>query len=388
MDPLKVPAFPSRDYAWIGAILTGVGLFLVVIGIITAHKRRIGYLYLYATLVGLWEILALTHILIICGLIVLPPGIIDPASIVGQKIVEDPAYPLKIAIPVLYGCQWCAWCVTLVCMVSLRLETVDPARGFEIQDPKRHSLDTIRNGSYPNNIGNTGNSSSSSNNNNNNNSKNPWMNQHLFNFRQSVISPIGGTSAIAGSMKHGGGENSSPASSNSRSSGTGVDVHSIGRMNKGKEPMDKGRHAIEIEMPCSPERSWVGTKRKESSDSNAIFIPNDSRVSQVVVTFKNDIQNRPQEQITRSHVSAPAKQPVPEATTIYITNHHYGPNKGTVHDGQPGSSSQSAASAVAAIGKRLSKTDASILNFSASDESLSDMISNRSRSQSPSLSFL
>ena len=31
--------------AWVGAIVTGLGLLLVVIGIAAAHKRRTGYLY-------------------------------------------------------------------------------------------------------------------------------------------------------------------------------------------------------------------------------------------------------------------------------------------------------------------------------------------------------
>ncbi|KAG0280660.1 hypothetical protein BGZ96_001472 [Linnemannia gamsii] len=357
--------------AWIGAILTGVGLFFVVIGIIAAHKRRIGYLYFYATLVGLWQILALTHILIICGLITLPVGKIDPAFIIGYKIVENPSYPLKIAIPVLYGSQWCTWCVILVCMVSLRLETVDPTLGFEIQDPKqRHSLDTRSNhasSSYPNMNGGSSNSNSSSSNNN------PRMNQHLFNFRQSVIAPIGGES--------------SPASSNSRSSGSGgagIDGHSITRTNKGKGPVDKTRYGSDIEMPQAPERSWVGMERRASSDSNAIFIPNDPRISQVVVTFEDKSLNSQQEHASRSlfALESFSKQQIPDATTIYITNHHYerssniDGNKAIVHDGQPSSSSQSASAAAAGrgLGAVSNKSDSYILNFSASGESFSDMI--------------
>ncbi|OAQ28889.1 hypothetical protein K457DRAFT_19815 [Linnemannia elongata AG-77] len=355
--------------AWIGAILTGVGLVFVVIGIIAAHKRRIGYLYFYATLIGLWQILALTHILIICGLIALPLNKIDPAFIVGQKIVENPSSPFKIAIPVLYGLQWSAWCAILVCMVSLRLETIDPTLGFEIQDPKhqRHSLDTRSNhasSSYPN-INGSSNSSS--------NGNNQRMNQHLFNFRQSVIAPIGGAS--------------SPASSNSRSSGSGgagIDGHSVTRMYKGKDTLDKGRYGSDIDTPQAPERSWVGMERRASSDSNAIFIPNDPRISQVVVTFKDDDQDTQQEHTSRSMLaSAPSsKQQIPEATTIYITNHHYGQSSNTggskavVRDGQPGSSQSAAAAAAAPRGLEAaaSRSDAYVLNFSASGESLSEMI--------------
>ncbi|KAK3842460.1 MAG: hypothetical protein J3R72DRAFT_523617, partial [Linnemannia gamsii] len=384
--------------AWIGAILTGVGLFFVVIGIIAAHKRRIGYLYLYATLVGLWQILALTHILIICGLIALPKHNIDPAFIVGQKIVEDPSYPLKIAIPVLYGFQWCTWCVILVCMVSLRLEKVDPAHGFEIQDPKqqqRHSLNTINNNSRNNTSTSLPSSGGNNSTNGSSNGSNPRMNQHLFNFRQSVIAPIGGGGGgvAAGSLKHSGGASSS-ASSNSRSTGSGVssgigvgmDGHSITRMNKGKEPMDKGRYTNDIEMPQAPERAWSQMERRASSDSNnAIFIPNDPRISQVVVTFKDDAQDIQQEHGSLSFVSTglskqKQKQQVPEATTIYITNHLYGQSSNTdgiVNDGQPGSSQSTAAPAERG-GLGASKSDSFILNFAASSESFSDMIFNSS----------
>ncbi|KAF8929072.1 hypothetical protein BGZ47_001288, partial [Haplosporangium gracile] len=354
--------------AWIGAILTGVGLFLVVIGIIAAHKRRIGYLYFYVTLVGLWQILALTHILIICGLVTLPVNRIAPAFIVGQKIVENPFSPLKIVIPALYGFQWCTWCVILVCMVSLRLEKTDPTLGFEIQDPKqqRHSLNTRNNYAsslYPNINGSSHSGS---------NSNNQRMNQHLFNFRQSVIAPRGGAL--------------SPASSNSMSSGNGdasMDGHSITRMNKGKEPLDKGRFESDSEMPQLPERSWVGMERRASSDSNAIFIPNDPRISQVVVTFKDDGQDSQQEHTSRSMlISAPSKQQIPKATTIFITNHHYGQSnnidgdKAVKHDGQPGSSQPVSAAAARGLGAAASRSDAYVLNLSASGESLSDMIFN------------
>ncbi|KAF9138402.1 hypothetical protein BG015_002396, partial [Linnemannia schmuckeri] len=336
---------------------------------VTAHKRRIGYLYLYATLAGLWQILALTHILIICGLITLPAKRIDPTFIVGQKIVENPFNPLKIAIPALYGFQWCTWCVILVCMVSLRLEATDPTLGFEIQDPKqqRHSLNTRSNyasSSYPNING--------SSNSGNSNSNNQRMNQNLFNFRQSVIAPMG--------------EASSRASSNSRSSGSGdagMDGHSVMKMNKGKEPLDKGRYESNIEMPQLPERPWVEMERRASSDSNAIFIPNDPRISQVVVTFKDDGQGSQQEHTSRLMLtSAPSKQQLPEATTIFITNHHYGQSnsiggdKAMKHGGQPGSSQPVSAAAARGLGAAASRSDAYVLHLSGSGESLSDMIFN------------
>ncbi|KAF9346515.1 hypothetical protein BGX26_001963 [Mortierella sp. AD094] len=359
---LVLTSILADSNAWIGAIVSGVGFLFVVIGIVAAHKQRIGYLYCYATLVGLWEILALAHILIICGLIVLPPTLVKVAYVVGQKVVENPSDAMKIVIPMLYGLQWATWCITLVCLASLRLATRDSAVALEIQDPKRpHSLETSRSQSSL--------------------SSNPRMNQHLFNFRQSVISPHA-RSTRAGSMIHGTG--SGPSSSRS---GSGGEVHSASKMYKGKESFAR-QYPGDSDTPQAPERTWVGMERRSSSDSNAIFFPNDSRISQVVVTFRDDakdsydqhassqIQQRPVyvSQPPKSTGAGVSRSPIPGETTIYIADQNYdaGPREGS-----------SSGSSVKGV------KDVYTLKFSPSGESLSDMIfkSSQDKSQSPKLAY-
>src|SRR5688500_16912979 len=99
-------------------------------------------------------------------------------------------------------------------------------------------------------------------------------------------------------------------------------------------------------------------ERKATSDSNVIFIPDDPWISQVVVAFKDDSQGTLQEYTFRSMLaSAPSsRQQISEATTIYITNRHYGHSSNTggskavVHDGQPGSSQSVSSSSTKRIG--------------------------------------
>ncbi|KAF9984883.1 hypothetical protein BGZ75_003570 [Mortierella antarctica] len=190
------------------------------------------------------------------------------------------------------------------------------------------------------------------------------MRQHLFNFRQSVISPAGGAS---GSLAHGGGVASSPWGS---SSSTGESM--VSNMNKGKEPMTR-LHSSEMDMPQAPEASWTGAEKRFSSDNNTIFIPNDHRISQVVVTFKDEASG-PHHQYTDSQgqeVYLPKQRPSdrqvhPEATTVYITHHNYGrgPETGDTRGGVSGGASS---------GRFGSDKNVYVLNFSTS-ESLSEMI--------------
>ncbi|KAF9572008.1 hypothetical protein EC968_010411 [Mortierella alpina] len=190
------------------------------------------------------------------------------------------------------------------------------------------------------------------------------MRQHLFNFRQSVISPAGGA---PGSLLHGGGVASSPWSS---SSSIGESVSS--KTNKGKEPMTRF-HSSEVDLPQAPEASWTGKGKRFSSDNNTIFIPNDHRISQVVVTFKDEASG-PHQQYTDSQgreFYLPKQRPSdrqvhPEATTVYITHHNYGrgPEAGDTRGGVSGGVSSD----------RLgSDKNVYVLNFTTS-ESLSEMI--------------
>ncbi|KAG0331538.1 hypothetical protein BG004_001625 [Podila humilis] len=325
--------------------------------------------------------LALSHILLICGLIVLPADAIDPAIIIGQKGAAATATtvgdgetlsssnPLKIVLPVLYGVQWCAWCVSLICLVTLRLAIRHPAAGLETQETKQqlHTLEMSQSQSI------TSNNTTS-------------RNQHLFNFRQSVISPLGSAGVSGASSKSGAAMAASggkaavetvPATTagmgSSRSafraeSGEGRPTKSH---HKGKEAVRRYSHES-MEMPQIPTRAWAGCEKRLSVDASAIYIPNDSRISQVLVTFREDATAE-----TSSFPSSQAAQPressaqtghsqeshcarsTQDATTIYITNHNYG-NMGPMDD---------SASSIPRKPK-----DRFTLNFSSSGESLSDMI--------------
>ncbi|KAF9957665.1 hypothetical protein BGZ72_001579 [Mortierella alpina] len=325
--------------AWIATIITGTGLLFVLVGIFAAHTERIGYLYCYATLVGLWHIVALAHVLIVEQLVVLSSSAVNPIYVLGQKIVDDPKGPMKIIIPLLYGLQWGAWSITVVCLSTLRFREKHSSRsGHDIQEEKRtHSLEDNRDRASLSN--------------------DPRMRQHLFNFRQSVISPGG---AASGSLVHGGGVGSSPWSS---SSSIGESVAS--KTNKGKEPMTR-LHSSDIDIPQAPEASWTGKEKRFSSDNNTIVIPNDHRISQVVVTFKDE-GTGPDQKYADSQgqeFELPKQRPSdrrthPEATTVYITHHNYGrgPDNGGMRGGVSGGAS----------------SGHYVLNFSTS-ESLSEMI--------------
>lgn len=295
--------------------------------------------------------LALTHVLIICGLIVLPPDTIDSVIIVGQRVAAESFGPMKIALPVLYGVDLSAWCISLVCLVSLRLSAHDPTVEFEIQDPKQtHSLEMSRSQSYTsNNI--------------------TPRNQHLFNFRQSVISPLGlGASSGAVAM-------STPSSK----SGAGTGSSSVFQVRPGEGPSTlaygKGKETTRrysnevVAVPQTPTQTCNGNEKRASIDTSAIYIRSDPRISQVVVTFREDDAETgsvPAPHISYQRQTTAAAQSqessftkaAPEATTIYITNHNYGDV-----DPMEGPSS----------GNQKTGNNRFTINFS-SGESLSDMI--------------
>ncbi|KAF9907689.1 hypothetical protein EC991_010721 [Linnemannia zychae] len=267
--------------AWVGAILTAFGLCFVCIGIGAAHMMSFGYLYSYATLVGVWNILAVTHTLIICGLITLPNETIDPIFLLGQKIVDGESNTLKIAAPVLYGIQSCSWVFSIVCLACLRVPSNDLSHGFEIQDPKRESVTHSLEGTQYSREG-QGRSKRSS--------------RSFMGFRQSVVAPL--------------------------------DTHSNGAGTSEQQQQQKYTHmdrqseqsygAYEMQ---EPEKSWVSGERRSSQDSNIIIFPKDKRISQVVLTFRDDFKDRdrPSESLTK-----PTSGGALEARTVFITNHHYG----------------------------------------------------------------
>ncbi|KAG0020745.1 hypothetical protein BGZ82_011515 [Podila clonocystis] len=110
--------------AWIGAILTAVGGCFSLIGIGAAHKRSMGYLYCYTTLMGAWSLLAITHVLVVCGLVTLPESLMDEVLVVGKRILEDSADPMTIVIPSLYGVQCFAWISQVVVTFRSDLDSI------------------------------------------------------------------------------------------------------------------------------------------------------------------------------------------------------------------------------------------------------------------------
>ncbi|KAI7828108.1 hypothetical protein BC939DRAFT_527027 [Gamsiella multidivaricata] len=347
---LVLTSILADSNAWVGAIVSSVGFFFVVLGIAAAHRRRIGYLYCYATVIGLWEIFAIAHILVICGLVALPPTLVNAVTVIGQKIVKNPSDAMKIVVPLLYGVQWGGWCITLVCLVSLRLATRRAETGSAVQGPKRsHPLEM-----------NCSQASLSS---------NPRMPQHFLNFRQSVIAPIGGTSARG--MTHGGCTVSAPPSQTKNISGD--EEHSSFRTYKGKESITR-QCPSSIDLRA-PERAWPTRDRRSSSGSNAIYFPNNRRISQVVVTFSDEMydgqeQHQPHSliqphsvyppQSIRQSLAEPSQQPKLESAMIYINDPNY-----QAKTGPEGTSSGS---------NSRKKSEVFILSLSASGESLSDMI--------------
>ncbi|KAF9372300.1 hypothetical protein CPC16_002495 [Podila verticillata] len=288
----------------------------------------------YATLVGIWEMLALTHVLIICRLIMLPPDTIDSVIIIGQRVAGKSFDPMKIVLPVLYGVDLCAWCISLVCLVSLRLSACDPSMGLEIHGSKQtHSLEMSRSQS------------------NTNNNITP-RNQHLFNFRQSVISPLGLGAGTGSSSVFRAGPGEGPST-----------------LAYGKGKQTTRRYSNEAEVaPQTPTRTWTGNE-KRSIDTSAIYIPSDPRISQVVVTFREDdaetsfapvppISYQCQTTAAIQSQESSFTKAAPEATTVYVTNHNY-----VNVDTMEGPSS----------GLQKTGSDRFTINFS-SGESLSDMI--------------
>ncbi|KAF8946018.1 hypothetical protein BGZ47_001512 [Haplosporangium gracile] len=284
--------------AWIGAILTAFGLCFVCVGIGAAHMMSPGYLYSYATLVGVWNLLAVTHTLIVCGLITLPYETINPTLLQGQKIAEGQTYTLKIAVPVLYGIQICSWLFSLVCLVCLRVVVSDDVtHGFEIQDPKRESATHSLEGTQYSWEGQRRSKRSS----------------HSFmGFRQSGVAPL-----------------------DSHSHGAGTSEQHQQKYTPMNRHADHNYGTYEMQ---EPEKSWVAGERRSSQDSNIIIFPKDKRISQVVLTFRDDISKDSDTTLANLTKPAPAvtNEGVLEARTVFITNHHYG--LGNMLFDQPGES--------------------------------------------------
>ncbi|GJJ69006.1 hypothetical protein EMPS_01352 [Entomortierella parvispora] len=275
--------------AWIGAIVTAIGFSFVIVGIGAAHKKSLGYLYCYATLVGVWELLAIVHTLILCGLIVLPEELIEPSLIVGQKIVDNANDPSQIVIPSLFAVQGGSWCISLVTLVCLRVAVQDPALGFEIQDPKQkcmgmvggakgaYSLESALRGARNRHPENSPRSSGR-------------LSQKFFGF--------GPSSSVA------------PAPEEDL-----FGEPSMGRRISAIDDSDIDR-AKEYDSQIQKYKSWTGTEKRISLDSNVIYYPSHQRISQVTVTFRDE------NNLEQGGVASPSR-PI-EAKTVFINSHNYG----------------------------------------------------------------
>ncbi|KAG0380587.1 hypothetical protein BGX24_007104 [Mortierella sp. AD032] len=213
--------------------------------------------------------------------------------------VDGESDTLKIAVPVLYGIQSCSWLFSLVCLVCLRVTSDDDlTHGFEIQDPKRESAAHSLEGTRYSREGQRRSKRSSHN---------------FMGFRQSVVAPL---------------------EAHSNGSGTSEQQQRLQKFTHMNRHAEHSYGAYEIQ---EPDKSWVTGERRSSQDSNIIVFPKDKRISQVVLTFRDDFKDS-------DAILASLTKPVPAATnggvlearTVFITNHHYG--LGDMMFDQPGES--------------------------------------------------
>ncbi|KAG0324473.1 hypothetical protein BGZ99_001767 [Dissophora globulifera] len=244
--------------AWIGATLTAIGLCFVTIGIGAAHKKSLGYLYCYATLLGAWTSLAVVHVILILGFIAVPVGFMDPVLVIGQKLVENTSDSFKSIVPALYSIQAVAWCTSLACLICLRAAVAveDPTLGFEIQHPK------TRSSASPHTLGSAGRSADGD----------VGIIQRSRSATQRLFG-LGHFSMVA------------PASDTPE-------------CNHGKESVIKKREGQELEdyeplqIKDEARKIWMRQERRASGgDSSVIYVPRGRRISQVVVTFRDDVHN-------------------------------------------------------------------------------------------------
>ncbi|KAF8940391.1 hypothetical protein EDD21DRAFT_441949 [Dissophora ornata] len=290
---LVLTSLLADSNAWIGVALAAIGLCFVAIGVGAAHKKSLGYLYCYATLIGVWTLLAAAHVIILLGLFAVPEELMDPVLVMGQKLVNNDSDALKTILPAFYGAQSAAYCASLMCLVYLRLSAKeDPTLGFEIQPSKRksgaHTLNSTRR--------NTDGCKRSS-----------RMSQRFLGLGQSMVAPI---------------DNS-----------TGVSLLAETHEQEKHEELMSTIHEQEQEQhPSSKTQelrmSWSRNEQGVNSDDNVIYVPRGRKISQVVVTFRDDSlydhsPERPQ-QAPPATESATAPTPnVIEARTARISNLSY-----------------------------------------------------------------
>ncbi|KAF9114882.1 hypothetical protein BGX27_009527 [Mortierella sp. AM989] len=216
--------------------------------------------------------------------------LMDPVLVLGQKIVDDGTHAMRTIVPALYGLQGVAWCTSLLCLVYLRLVAQDPTLGFEIQNPKNksgvHTVDSQRGmgGSKRNNR----------------------ISQRFFNMRHSTIGPLE--------------INEMAPTREQKKEIERMAIHS-------EQQLEQQSNLYKIQ---EPHVAWTREERRESNDSNTIFIPRGRRISQVVVTFRDDsVHDRPSEQLQRSPPQVHLKSAISnnndvEVRTVFVDSNKYG----------------------------------------------------------------
>ncbi|KAF9950573.1 hypothetical protein BGZ70_001302, partial [Mortierella alpina] len=209
----------------------------------------------YATLVGVWGLLAIIHTLLICGLVSVPASTINPILVLGQRIINNSSDPMKIALPALYAVQALAWCISLVCLVCLRVAEDDPTLGFDIQKrrstKKKSSVTTTHKSGAAQQTADGYRKSSR-------------ISQRLFGWRRSVVVPLR--------------RNHPPSCPDPE---------------KQDRQEDPSQHAIyDLE---EPHLGWATEEGRDSNDSSTIYFPRGRRISQVVVTFKDTTEDEEDE---------------------------------------------------------------------------------------------
>ncbi|KAF9915733.1 hypothetical protein BX616_005526 [Lobosporangium transversale] len=288
--------------AWIGAGLTAIGLCFVVIGVSAAHIRSLGYLYCYAALLSIWAFLAVLHVIIILGLITISKNLISPVLLVGQKIIENASHPFKTAVSAFYGVHAVSCCISIMCIICLRVATIDPVSKFDIQNPKGR-LESIRHSLHHHSLGQIDGSNSNSSSNSNITSRCnkgiSQLSQRLLGLGQAAVAPL-------------------------ESTNTGQDKpREFANMH---EP-----HYQERPPSCKvrePQHGHEKDRRTLSMDSNVSHLPQEERVPQIVITLEDDgacefLSNR-----APNTAAAPLSIELKSDTTnrditIYIPDQHY-----------------------------------------------------------------
>ncbi|KAF9914241.1 hypothetical protein BX616_008665 [Lobosporangium transversale] len=143
-------------------------------------------------------------------------------------------------------------------------------------------------------------------------SNNSKMNQHLFSFRQSIISPVGGASGVGtGLLVDPEGRllcNLTNASNLISEPGYSIASHGGPpiKYKEGREPA-MHRYSYDAEWPEMSERIRSEVERRANTDSSAAYISKGQRISQVVISSRGE--EKPSQYIIPSQTGKPKQSP-------------------------------------------------------------------------------